>query len=571
MAVVDRGHLLAQRGERTVAQLAQHFGVAELEACAAGTELAAHDAVGLLRVARAPSRPVRRARRSAPPVRRVGTGRACATSAAPAAAARRARTRGTLRARRRAAPRRARRGSGPRLRSRSDGLRRRCGPAGRGGRRAARSRQVEPGSRAAQFEFGAATGRRCGAAGRGPRRGSTTWRLSLERLQVVFEGCERVGVEQLAQLFATDEFGEQAPVEREGLGAALGHAARRRRRGTTPRTRWRGRWRTATAAACRPATRGSCATGCRAGSLAARARRTRRAGTRDTSRAGSGTSRSCWRRRAGWRCFWRICHSGVRLTRGGGAAAAARAPRSRGSGPRTRRCGRARRPRGLRSRRGRCGSTRAGGGSSASGTRSAMPSSVHITCASISNWSRSRASIAMAHGACTRDPKGDRMQSRQSPSSSRKRSTTICLSVGTSPPLASRWSATYSRRLTMPRSSRPQSSRSVSLEVVSRSAMNLPSRLPNSTGRPGDVGLPERHLARHARRRRDDDLVAGDVFDAPTGRAEQERFAGAALEHHLFVEFADARVVGREHAVEAAIGDGAAADDRQHARARCGR
>ncbi len=42
---VDRCHLLAQRRQRTVAQLAQHLGVAELEAGAAGTELAAHDAL----------------------------------------------------------------------------------------------------------------------------------------------------------------------------------------------------------------------------------------------------------------------------------------------------------------------------------------------------------------------------------------------------------------------------------------------------------------------------------------------------------------------------------------------
>ena len=43
------------------------------------------------------------------------------------------------------------------------------------------------------------------------------------------------------------------------------------------------------------------------------------------------------------------------------------------------------------------------------------------------------------------------------------------------------------------------------------------------------------------------------------------------LEHHLFVELADPRVVGREHAVQAAVGDRAAADDRQHARARARR
>ena len=39
--------------------------------------------------------------------------------------------------------------------------------------------------------------------------------------------------------------------------------------------------------------------------------------------------------------------------------------------------------------------------------------------------------IAIAHGACTRPPNGERMHTRQSPISSRKRSTTIVLSVGT--------------------------------------------------------------------------------------------------------------------------------------------
>ena len=82
----------------------------------------------------------------------------------------------------------------------------------------------------------------------------------------------------------------------------------------------------------------------------------------------------------------------------------------------------------------------------------------------------------------------------------------------------------------------------------------------------GLLALPERHLARLARRRRDDDLVVGDVLDAPGRGAEQEGLADGALEDHLFVELADAggagRRAGQEHAVEAAIGDGAAVGDR---------
>ena len=62
-----------------------------------------------------------------------------------------------------------------------------------------------------------------------------------------------------------------------------------------------------------------------------------------------------------------------------------------------------------------------------------MPSSDQIDCASTPCDSRSRAVIAIAHGACTRPPNGERMQTRQSPISSRKRSTTIVRSVGTAP------------------------------------------------------------------------------------------------------------------------------------------
>ena len=73
----------------------------------------------------------------------------------------------------------------------------------------------------------------------------------------------------------------------------------------------------------------------------------------------------------------------------------------------------------------------AGGASSASGSRTTMPSSVQIAWASSPSRSRMRASTASAHGAWTGVPKGDSMQTRQSPSSSLNRSTTICSSVGT--------------------------------------------------------------------------------------------------------------------------------------------
>ena len=62
-----------------------------------------------------------------------------------------------------------------------------------------------------------------------------------------------------------------------------------------------------------------------------------------------------------------------------------------------------------------------------------MPSSDQIDWASSPSESRSRAAAAIAHGACTRAPNGVRMQTRQSPISSRKRSTTTVRSDGIAP------------------------------------------------------------------------------------------------------------------------------------------
>ena len=56
-----------------------------------------------------------------------------------------------------------------------------------------------------------------------------------------------------------------------------------------------------------------------------------------------------------------------------------------------------------------------------------------ITKNDITGVSRSRAASASAHGAWTRAPNGLRMQTRQSPISSRKRSTTMVRSEGTAP------------------------------------------------------------------------------------------------------------------------------------------
>ena len=76
--------------------------------------------------------------------------------------------------------------------------------------------------------------------------------------------------------------------------------------------------------------------------------------------------------------------------------------------------------------------------------------------------------------------------------------------------------------------------------------------------------MPERHLPGLARRGGDDDSVARDLLDAPRRCAEDEGLADARLVHHLLVELAHTAALGREHAVETAVGDGAAAGDGQH-------
>ena len=82
----------------------------------------------------------------------------------------------------------------------------------------------------------------------------------------------------------------------------------------------------------------------------------------------------------------------------------------------------------------------------------------------------------------------------------------------------------------------------------------------------GGIGLPEGHLSGLARCRRDQHTVVSDLLDAPGGRAEEKRLADARLEHHLFIELADAGALhffatNKKHAEEAAIGDRPATGD----------
>src|SRR3954465_13171283 len=84
----------------------------------------------------------------------------------------------------------------------------------------------------------------------------------------------------------------------------------------------------------------------------------------------------------------------------------------------------------------------------------------------------------------------------------------------------------------------------------------------------GLVAAPERGLRGLTRRGRDNHTVEGDLLDAPGRSAEHERLADATLVDHLLVELADARAVGQEHPEQAAVGDRAAARDRDVLRAR---
>jgi hypothetical protein len=128
-----------------------------------------------------------------------------------------------------------------------------------------------------------------------------------------------------------------------------------------------------------------------------------------------------------------------------------------------------------------------GGGSSESGTLIRIPSSVCSACTSIPPYrSRSLAAMASAHGACTRSPYGLCRTTRQSPSSSRNRSTTSVRSSGTYP-VAARWSARYRSRFRAASSSSPACS---SFRVASGSVAPASSRQAAPMARPSSAGRP---------------------------------------------------------------------------------
>ncbi len=88
---------------------------------------------------------------------------------------------------------------------------------------------------------------------------------------------------------------------------------------------------------------------------------------------------------------------------------------------------------------------------------------------------------------------------------------------------------------------------------------------------PRCVAMPEGHLARLARRRRNQHAIMRDLIDAPRRRAQNECLAGAALEDHLLVQLAHAHRppfgARKKDAIQPAVRNRPAIQDRQHLRA----
>ena len=189
-----------------------------------------------------------------------------------------------------------------------------------------------------------------------------------------------------------------------------------------------------------------------------------------------------------------------------------------------------------------------GSSSADSGRRRTMPSSPHMLSTGMSKRSISRRSMAIAHGACTGVPNGERMHTRQSPISSRNRSTTTVRSSGTTPvacACSSRYSGASVRGERVERVVLGEPCQRVARRHAPHLTLERTERSPELQRAPRPVAVPERHLPRLARRRRDRDPLEGDVLDAPRARPEQERLAGAALVDHLLVELADPQPSGR--------------------------
>ena len=146
-----------------------------------------------------------------------------------------------------------------------------------------------------------------------------------------------------------------------------------------------------------------------------------------------------------------------------------------------------------------------------------------------------------------RPPRGDSTQTRQSPSSSRTRSTTIVPASGSARVGGDLIAQVLQQvlggarvEIVLARQPIDGGGRRQPQQVVHQAA----DREPELERPAGAVALPERHLARLARRRRHEHAIVRDLLDPPRRGAEHERLADAALEHHFLVELADARGAG---------------------------
>ena len=186
---------------------------------------------------------------------------------------------------------------------------------------------------------------------------------------------------------------------------------------------------------------------------------------------------------------------------------------------------------------------------------------------------RSFAVTAMHQGACTRLPNGVSTQMRQSPSSSRQRSITMSSIAGHAAggggllfEIAQQvLGGVLVEAVFFHQAREGDGARHV--QQLARHFADLRAELGRASGA---IAMPEGHLAGLAGRGRDDDAIVRDLLDAPGGGAENDGVAGAALEDHLFIQFADARAAsgaGQEDGEQAAIGNGAAVDDGDVARA----
>ena len=255
--------------------------------------------------------------------------------------------------------------------------------------------------------------------------------------------------------------------------------------------------------------------------------------------------------------------------RAAGGAAAARGRPLRGTAPRTSPSIPSCRTTSRSTSSGSGSSSEVSGGRSPSGYRTTNPSSDHITSTSMPASSRMRAVAAIAHGAWTRLPSGDSTATRQSPRSSRDRSMTMVRSSGTAPAAAccsSRYCEQVGGRQRIEAVIAAASAATAAARfLLAQLAHQLADRHAELDRAARAFALPERHLARLAGRRRDQHAIVRDLIDAPGRGAEQKRFAGARLEHHLFVELADARLVlvgaGQEHAEQPAIRNRAGVGD----------